>query len=165
MRHAQAVPAGSAPDRTRALTAAGEEQAVALGRALRARGLVPDLVVTSDAARARRTAELVVGDDDWPVVVDPDVYEASPPRLGAVLEHHAATATTTVLVCHEPGASGLSVALAGPSADADAAVSRASVLAGLGTAEAAVLRWGTEHARLCTGAAELVEVLRPGDAA
>ena len=162
LRHAAAAPAGAGADHARALTRAGEREAVAAGRLLRRRGLVPDLVVTSDAVRARRTAELVVADEGWAVEQDPDVYEASPARLAAVLENRAAHARTTVLVCHEPGASGLSVALAGPSPAPGAGRLRAQVLGGLRTAEAAVLQWDQETARLCTATAELVGVLRPG---
>lgn len=92
---------------------------------------------------------------------DPDVYEASPARLVAVLERCAADAATTVLVCHEPGASGLSVALAGPSPDPGAADRRARVLGGLGTACAAVLRWDDERAQLLPASADLVDVLGP----
>ncbi|MEJ5888435.1 histidine phosphatase family protein [Pseudokineococcus marinus] len=161
LRHAQAEPVGASSDHARPLTARGEDEARAVGRALRERGISPDVVVSSDAARARRTAELVVADEAWPLVEDPDVYEASPARLGAVLERHAAAATTTVLVCHEPGASGLSVALAGPSSAPGAADRRAQVLAGLGTACAAVLRWDDERAQLLPASADLVDVLGP----
>ncbi|MEJ5915582.1 SixA phosphatase family protein [Pseudokineococcus sp. 1T1Z-3] len=163
LRHAQAVAAGAGPDHARVLTPTGEEQARALGEALRRRGLVPDVVVTSDAARTRRTTELVVGGDDWPVEVDPDVYEASPSRLAAVLENRGADAGVTVLVCHEPGASGLAIALAGPSAAPEAQRLRAEVLSGLGTAEAAVLQWDGDLAELSPAAAQLVDVVRPDE--
>ncbi len=148
-------------DHARALTAAGEDEATAAGALLRARGLVPDLVVTSDALRALRTTALLVGDDGWPVRVEPDVYEASPQRLSAVLGRLPDDVGTAVLVCHEPGASGLSVALAGPTADPAVGALRGRLMAGLRTAEAAVLRWDGGWDDLVAATAELVEVLGP----
>ncbi len=122
---------------------------------------MPDVVVSSDAPRARRTAEIVVADDAWPLQVEPDVYEASPARLAALLERLPEGARTALLVCHEPGASGLAVALAGPSRDDEAARRRARVMAGLGTAEAAVLQVDGTWDDLTAAAAELADVLTP----
>jgi phosphohistidine phosphatase len=55
VRHAKAEP--GSPDELRRLTAAGREQARALGGRLRAEGFVPDAVVSSPLVRARETAE------------------------------------------------------------------------------------------------------------
>ena len=161
LRHAHAALAGSGPDHARPLTGTGERQAGAVGRLLRERGLVPDVVVSSDALRARRTAEIVVADDGWPLRVEPEVYEASPARLSAVLGRLPQDARTALLVCHEPGASGLTVALAGPSGDDGAVRRRARVMAGLGTAEAAVLQVDGAWDDLTAAGAELVDVLTP----
>ncbi|MBX5474319.1 MAG: histidine phosphatase family protein [Thermoleophilia bacterium] len=53
VRHAEAAPGH--PDELRPLTSRGREQARELGELLRARGLVPDAVLTSPLLRARET--------------------------------------------------------------------------------------------------------------
>lgn len=58
-RHAKAVDSSEAPsDHERELKQKGEKAATAMGALLGERKLVPDLILTSDAVRAQRTAEL-----------------------------------------------------------------------------------------------------------
>lgn len=152
---------GRVEDPARHLTRRGEQDAARLGAALRSAGIRPDVVVASDAERTRRTAEIVVADDGWRLDLEPDVYEASPSRLVEVVARLPASAGTALLVAHEPAASGLVVALAGPPADARAATLRARVLAGLGTAEAGVLRWDGGWGAVSAACAHLDDVLTP----
>jgi phosphohistidine phosphatase len=58
LRHGEAEPHGARPDPERRLTARGEEQSRAAGRALAALGLKFQLVVTSPRVRALDTARL-----------------------------------------------------------------------------------------------------------
>lgn len=58
-RHAKAVDSSEAPsDHERGLRQKGEKAAASMGGLLSERKLVPDLILTSDAVRATRTAEL-----------------------------------------------------------------------------------------------------------
>lgn len=60
-RHAKAVDSSDSPtDHVRDLRPKGEKAAVAMGALLSERKLVPELVFSSDAVRAVRTAELCV---------------------------------------------------------------------------------------------------------
>src|SRR5690349_958844 len=65
-------------DAERPLSDKGRRQAERLGRLLAAVDDAPDLFITSPKVRARQTAELVAGELDVPVVVDP--------RLGSGLD-------------------------------------------------------------------------------
>jgi phosphohistidine phosphatase len=58
LRHGEAEPHGSRPDAERRLTARGEDQSHAAGRALVALGLPIHVVFTSPRVRARDTASL-----------------------------------------------------------------------------------------------------------
>jgi phosphohistidine phosphatase len=55
LRHAQTEPAGHGGDRERELTAQGIEDARALGRTMKAKGFIPDLVFCSPARRTKQT--------------------------------------------------------------------------------------------------------------
>lgn len=139
VRHAKAAARDAGGDHARPLTARGRADAAALGRWLGRHHLVPDLVVCSDAVRARQTwtaaaAEL---DDPPPVRSEPLLYEASAQR---VLELVAATAEAVrvlAVVGHQPTMSATAVALAGPGSDP---ATLASVRAGLATSGVAVVR-------------------------
>lgn len=56
LRHGEAAPAGAGPDAERPLTARGQAQATAAGRALAALGATFEHVFTSPRVRARETA-------------------------------------------------------------------------------------------------------------
>lgn len=60
LRHGEAETSGPAGDRSRRLTKAGQGAAIRVGQELRARGLSPDLILSSDAVRAVETLECVV---------------------------------------------------------------------------------------------------------
>ena len=89
LRHGEAEPHGARPDEQRRLTARGEEQSRAAGRALVALEVAFQLVATSPRVRALDTARLaceVLGGE--PVVHEPlsfgfDVAEASELMLAA----------------------------------------------------------------------------------
>jgi phosphohistidine phosphatase len=95
VRHAEAAP--GTPDELRTLTAAGREQARALGEELRASGLTVDAVITSPLLRARETADALalgpasVDDRLGPGATPDDLREAATGR-----------GETVVLVGHQP---------------------------------------------------------------
>lgn len=58
VRHAKAVPYGYDMDFDRELTDRGERDAGNIGRELKRRGIIPDLMIASPAARALKTAQI-----------------------------------------------------------------------------------------------------------
>ena len=58
VRHAKAVPYGYDMDFDRELTDRGENDAGNIGRELKRKGIVPDLMISSPAARALKTARI-----------------------------------------------------------------------------------------------------------
>jgi phosphohistidine phosphatase len=106
VRHAEAAPGD--PDELRPLTAAGREQARALGRQLRGQGLRPNAVVSSPLLRARETAAaLGLGESD--------VDERLAPGATAADIRDSATGRgeTVVVVGHQPDCSQAVAAISG----------------------------------------------------
>ena len=83
-------------------------------------GLVPDLVVSSPAERARQTTLAVCKGLDYKrkaVVWDDAIYEASVEALLGVLSRCPPEPRTVLLVGHNPGLEGLLTHLAGDDLD------------------------------------------------
>lgn len=119
MRHAKSDwDAEYDSDHERPLNDRGVRSARVMGRVLSAEGLVPDLVVTSTAVRARSTASLASEAGDWAseIVLDPTLYGS-----GADAAVQAAAAAPDVsrlmLVGHEPTWSTLVSVLSGEKVD------------------------------------------------
>ena len=69
-----------------------------------AAGLVPARIVVSSSARTRETVRRmldVLGDVE--IVVDPDLYHASPADIKGVVEAHIQDTTPLMVVGHNPG--------------------------------------------------------------
>ena len=95
VRHAEAAP--GTPDELRSLTAAGREQARALGEELRGSGFAVDAIVTSPLLRARETAEaLALG----PASVDERLAPGATPD--DLREAAVGRGESVVLVGHQP---------------------------------------------------------------
>lgn len=79
-----------------------------MGGVLRREGLVPDVIVSSPAVRARQTAEAVSqgGGFDCQVVFEESIYEASPNALREAVAAIDESAATALLVGHNPGTEG-----------------------------------------------------------
>jgi phosphohistidine phosphatase len=107
LRHAKSSWAdASLDDWQRPLNKRGLHDAPRVGDLLRARSLVPDLIITSDAVRARTTAEAVAKAAGYPreLVVEPALYLATPEDMTAVLNGVADdTARRVMIVGHNPG--------------------------------------------------------------
>jgi phosphohistidine phosphatase len=114
LRHAKADAHSAGGDRQRPLTRRGEEDARRVGRYLADEGLVPDLAVSSDARRAKRTLDLAL--EAFPREVthrlDDAIYLADPDRLLDVLRETPADASTLLAIGHNPGFADLACALA-----------------------------------------------------
>jgi phosphohistidine phosphatase len=105
MRHGKSDwDAGASDDHARPLAPRGVVSAERMGEVIRELGLVPDLVVSSTATRARSTAELarITGGWNSRLVLDDGLYGASVSGTLRVIGDHAATCDRVMLVGHEP---------------------------------------------------------------
>ena len=106
LRHAKSSWADSSQDDwQRPLNARGLRDAPRAGEWLGERGLVPDIIMTSDAVRARTTAEAVAKAAGYPkdIVIEPTLYHAKPGDLLQVLNGVRDEAATVLIVGHNPG--------------------------------------------------------------
>jgi bisphosphoglycerate-dependent phosphoglycerate mutase len=101
LRHAKSSWKDSARgDHERPLNQRGERDAPRTGELVREHGLIPDLIISSDAVRARLTAEAVATSARYggDILLDPRLYLASPADILAVLRTVRAHAET-VMIC------------------------------------------------------------------
>jgi phosphohistidine phosphatase len=159
VRHAKSDWAVGAVDHERPLNSRGRREAPRLGQLLADADLRPDLVLCSDATRARQTWELAAS--AWPdqpaLRIDGRLYDASRSEVLGVISETPDEVQTLAVVGHEPTSSALVAVLAG-SADPDAV---GSLSAGLKTACAAVLTFDGTWAGLEIGTAHLLGVISP----
>lgn len=93
-------------DLARPLNRRGTRDVAAMAQRLAVRPDGPQLIVTSPAMRARRTAEAVaaaLGRDPESVIVDPRVYDATVTRLLEVIRSLDDRHARAMLVGHHPG--------------------------------------------------------------
>jgi phosphohistidine phosphatase len=93
-------------DSERPLSGRGERDAPRMGVRLRERGIRPDLVLSSPALRARRTASLVARALDYPddaIRLDATLYLAAPVEILAVVAEQADAVDCLLVVGHNPG--------------------------------------------------------------
>jgi phosphohistidine phosphatase SixA len=106
LRHAEAVPIhDDGDDVVRPLSTHGEQEARAAGSWLSSHGARPDRVLCSPAERTRATAVLALealGKTPADQVVAPEIYNATPGELLALLDQHGDVGTV-MLVGHNPG--------------------------------------------------------------
>ncbi len=120
LRHAKAEdPAPGQGDRARALKRRGAKAARLLGRALTRLDEAPDLVLSSDATRARETAELARSEGAWTARLElrPTIYEAGASTLLAEIRAVEAEVRRLLVVGHQPGLSLLIAELTGSEPD------------------------------------------------
>ena len=105
MRHAEAErAAGSGRDRDRVLSSRGRIDAAAMGRALAARGMRPDLAVVSPAARTLQTWDLLHDAfGDVQVRADEPLYNGGSDILRRFVEAAEDEAGCLMVVAHNPG--------------------------------------------------------------
>ena len=160
LRHAKSAwDTGAESDFERPLSKRGKKDAPRMGAWLRREGLVPDLVVSSPARRARQTVKRVCresGCDAERVVWEPAVYGAGISELLGVLERCPPSAGRVLLVGHNPGLEDVVTFL-------DAAVQPPPDGKLLPTAAVARLEMPDDWSGLSRGSARLLGVQRPGD--
>lgn len=115
LRHAKSDWSRGLPDHERVLNDRGRRTAPAVGRALAAMDLVPDLVLTSSAERARSTAELARAEFGAAVdlVVTDALYATSVNGALAAIADVPAEVEHLLIVGHEPTWSALVGTLTG----------------------------------------------------
>jgi phosphohistidine phosphatase len=105
LRHAKAeAESASGKDFDRPLAERGWQDATAVGRAMRERGLCPDAIVASPARRVVETlAALAEGYGKLDPDYDRRIYNASPETLLDVVREADDAVQTILLVGHNPG--------------------------------------------------------------
>src|SRR4051794_3672895 len=78
LRHAKTQPDAPQGDQARELKERGHRDAATIGAHIRSEVGTPDAIITSDAERARQTAEIVARelDFDRPLGIEPRIYTA-----------------------------------------------------------------------------------------
>ena len=105
LRHAKSSWDDDVADVDRPLAARGERDAPRMGKRLKARHARPDLIVTSHAARAQRTAELVakaLGIKRKELKTERALYLAAPADILGVVAAQDDSLTCLLLVGHNP---------------------------------------------------------------
>jgi phosphohistidine phosphatase len=92
-------------DHERSLNARGLRDGPRMGELMRKHGLLPDAVISSDAVRARLTAEAVAESARYAgeILLDPRLYLAAPADILSLLRTVREDAETVLIVGHNPG--------------------------------------------------------------
>jgi phosphohistidine phosphatase len=116
MRHAKSSwDNPSLRDFDRPLAPRGEKSAPRMAKALKKRGPLPDLILSSPAARAKATAEIVaqIVAPDANLQFEGGIYEAPSAELMKILRRLPDSSSCAMLVGHNPGFEELVARLAG----------------------------------------------------
>lgn len=118
LRHAKSDWAsGAEQDFDRPLNGRGKKDAPRMGRWMKERGLIPDLVIASPAKRAKGTVKAVVkalGKSKDDIHWDRRIYEATLPTLLELVASLPADAHRVLVVGHNPGLEELIAYLVSP---------------------------------------------------
>ncbi|HET9654429.1 MAG TPA: histidine phosphatase family protein [Kineosporiaceae bacterium] len=123
LRHAKSAWPHGVPDHERPLAGKGRRNAQATGEWFAAEGPRPQLVLCSDATRARHTWEIIAAalSGDPPVVkVEPALYDADACDVLDLLHDVPDSMAVVVVVGHQPTLGDAAVLLAGAGSDRNA---------------------------------------------
>jgi phosphohistidine phosphatase len=106
-------------DHERPLNKRGRRDAPRMGELVREYGLIPDVIISSDAVRARLTAEAVAEAARYAgeILLDPHLYLAGPADILSLLRTVRENAETVMIVGHNPGLEELITQLTGEQQD------------------------------------------------
>lgn len=96
----------SLDDYDRPLNSRGKKAAPLIGKALAKRGVLPEIVITSDAVRAFSTASLIIAEIGYPeedVIHDDRLYLAGPAPLLRVVQEIDEGCQSAMMFGHNPG--------------------------------------------------------------
>jgi phosphohistidine phosphatase len=141
------------PDRERPLAKRGRRDAPVMGRWLRERGYLPEVVVCSIALRTRQTWDLVAAElgGSPSARFEPRAYAASVMTLLYLVKELPGPCRSALLIGHNPGVAELAGLLA-PEKPLR-----------FPTAAAAVFEFGGDWAGLDHGEARLIDYVTPAD--
>ncbi|MBV5318722.1 MAG: histidine phosphatase family protein [Desulfobulbaceae bacterium] len=92
-------------DVDRPLNKRGQRDAPEMGKRLKKRGILPDLIMTSAAVRAKTTAEIIADRLGYPLAelqINPNQYAATVPSLLTLLQEIEPQFDTVMIVGHNP---------------------------------------------------------------
>lgn len=112
-RHAKAVKEGYDRDFSRSLRPAGIEDANHMGRYLKQRHFIADLIITSPAERATQTASLIAEHTGEKAIANRALYQEGWRSILSVLQEQPAHIQTLRIVGHNPDLEDLCAALCG----------------------------------------------------
>lgn len=148
---------GSVGDRHRPLNARGLRDCQRVPEALASRIAPPELVITSDATRALQTTESLARAFELTgpeIVVEPDLYLASPVSMCKIAARHGANREHVALVGHNPGTTELYNWLSGRYLDNMPTF-------GVAQLELALPGWEDLASREAGGSASVIELIFP----
>ena len=113
LRHAKAVPAEPAlEDHGRELTVRGMHDTGAMARYMRKNGFIPDLILSSSAARTRQTTELVLREIAARTDYRESLYLAEAGKILMLVQAAPQNVAGAMVVGHNPGLEDLANLLA-----------------------------------------------------
>lgn len=115
VRHARAVSSDvGVNDFKRSLTKRGRNDALAMSKRLREKGICPDLIISSPADRALETAHIFAKNLDYPIrkiLLKDEIYDEDEETLREIIRRLDDVYDTVILFGHEPSLSQLANAL------------------------------------------------------
>ena len=93
------------PDHERPLKKRGNKDAETMGKLLKNKKVVPELILSSTAIRAKNTAEILAKacKYDHEIVFSDDLYMAEPADILKVIKDNAKKEKTILIIGHNPG--------------------------------------------------------------
>jgi phosphohistidine phosphatase len=165
LRHAKAVPAEPAlEDHDRELTVRGMHDAGAMARYMRKNGFIPDLILSSSAARTRQTTELVLREIAARTDYRESLYLAEAGKILMLVQAAPQNVAGAMVVGHNPGLEDLANLLAREPVRRKERVRRDVLEEKFPTAALAVLNFDVEKWRdIRPGEGALADFVRPRD--
>ena len=105
LRHAKAAPKDpNISDHDRPLDKVGKDDALHMGKLIKDKGMIPSLIISSTALRAKTTAELVAKGCSYQgdIVLNHSLYEAKPKDYLSILETLSDIYGSVLIVGHNP---------------------------------------------------------------
>jgi len=93
-------------DIERPLNKRGKRDAPFIGNQLKEKGVKPDILISSSAVRARKTAEVIAKIIDYPkskILIDKNIYEASSSELVSIIQGFDDKYDSVMMFGHNPG--------------------------------------------------------------
>jgi phosphohistidine phosphatase len=165
LRHAKAVPADPAlDDHARELTVRGMHDASAIARYIRKNGFEPQLLLASNSARTRQTADLLLREIEAEVEYREALYLAEPGKILVHIQTAPPTISELMVVGHNPGLEELATLLAREPVRRKERARRDVLEEKFPTAALAVLDFDIGKWRdISPGEGKLVDFVRPKD--